>query len=213
MYGASLAVHDEATFYSNYGDQASTADAFHLAAPSYSTLVEWAKSCLGLGSFKSMPSSCGWSPFRSGELRVRCNSEGTTKTFYYKLGDTEEYDLHASTDPQIFPLRPWVDTLKQFVQVALKICTETSDQKCQLPPRGIVAKMLHREWGSAGHAFTKLLQGRLDPSMFDAMVQEAWDRMVRVPMPCVFKYACDSTVQRAIVHYAATQGARKGLRV
>ena len=77
-------------------------------------------------------------------------------------------------------------------------------------------KMLYREWGSAGDAFTRLfIRARIDPHvLFDDLVREAWSGLVRLPSPSAFNFVTqDSEVQRALVVMVGMRAQHKGLRV
>ena len=104
-------------------------------------------------------------------------------------------------------------SLRAFVRAALQEYIRAGVTDCVLSPREVVSKMLHREWGLAGDAFTRRLtrEGYL-PNVLDDMVKTVWRDMVRLPVPAAFAYvAQDPVVHGAVVCLAAKKP--KGLRV
>ena len=218
QYRARVYIQDVTEFAEDYGDQASNTDRLTIMTPSNQTLSCWAKSCMTLGEFTGMHFAGGWSPFRSAEVRVerdKENSDGTVEqTFYYKLGDDGRWDFETRLAPDTFPLKPWLATLKTFVRVALWEYVRASDPECVLAPPQVVRKMMYREWGSAGDAFTRVLnRACFGPNAMDDMIRDAWRGMVRLPVPATFKFvAQDHDVQNAVVGLAASK-IPHGLRV
>ena len=104
-----------------------------------------------------------------------------------------------------------------FVRVSLLEYTRAADSDCMISPRVVVTKMLYREWGSAGDAFTSLLtKAGITARVLDDLVDECWRNMIRLPSPGVFRFVTlDENVRDAVVKFV--NGRRpsitKGLRV
>ena len=213
QYGAEVKVRDGPAFSKNYGTQADGADRFVITPPSSATLAEWARSCLCLGCYHDMHICGGWSPFKSAEVGVHCGEEVTH--YFYRLGDSGCYDFTSYTQPKHYPLDSWLQTLRDFVRIALLEYTRSSEQDRVISPCGAVKKMLFVEWGSAGDGLTLMLRrAHIEPSsMFDEMLREAWGAMVRLPVPSTFRFTVhDGLVQDTIIGYAR-RAVAKGLRV
>ncbi len=214
QYGAEVCVRDAEDFQKQYGNQAAVTDQFFIVAPSAATLAEWAKSCLKLGPYRDTHPCGGWSPFRSAEVRVHGETEA--RTLFYKLGDSNCWDFTSRTAPRHYPMLPWYQTLGAFVRAALKEFLAASERDCVLSPCDVMRKMLCREWGSAGDAFTRFfIRARIDPHvLFDDLVREAWSGLIRLPTPSAFNFVTqDSEVQRALVVMVGMRAQHKGLRV
>lgn len=215
QYGAEVTIRDGLAFTQAYGNQADAADRFVIVPPTQATLVEWAKSCLGLGPYAGMHSCGGWSPFRSAKVGVHRGGADGVEHFFYKMGDAGCYDFTSCTQPHHFPLHPWLDTMRAFVRLALLEYVRASEKDRVISPRGAVKKMLYVEWGSAGDEFTLVLcRARIEPNgMIDEMVREAWGAMVRLPAPCTFGFVTqDRVVQNMVIAFAG-RAVDKGLRV
>jgi len=218
QYGAAVKIHNGLDFTRAYGIQCDGADRFTIIPPSQSTLKEWVRSCLCLGPYQGHHSCGGWSPFRSAVVSVHygpIEQEGEkTETYYHKLGDNGVYDFASRTNPKHFILEPWLETLRSFVLVALLEYANNGKQEDVISPGCVVKKMLYVEWGSAGHEFTLLLcKACLSPDqIFEQIVDEAWRKIVRLPVPIAFAFATqDRVAQEYVIAFAGS--VKKGLRV
>ncbi len=214
QYGAEVQIRDALDFARSYGIQADGADRFVVIPPARATLVEWARSCLGLGPYEGMHSCGGWSVFRSAVVAVHYGSVGKVEHFHYKLGDSECYDFTSRTRPTHFPLSCWLDTVRSFVRVALMEQVRAEKDRI-ISPRAVVKKMVYVEYGSAGDEFTLLLcRAGIELKVFDEMVDQAWDSLVRLPTPSALRHAPqDQVVQNFVIALAGRGAGTKGLRV
>ncbi len=109
---------------------------------------------------------------------------------------------------------PLVSNARSFVRAALREFLAASERDCVLSPCDVMNKMLYREWGSAGDAFTRLLiRARIDPHvLFEDLVREAWSGLIRLSTPSAFNFVTqDQQVQNMVVAMADMR--KMGLRV
>jgi len=194
LYDCSLKIRDPAQFVVDYPNQATINDAVVLTTPNRGTLMVWAESCLGLDAFQMMHRKGGWSPFRSGEVMIT-TPNGKQEMFYYKLGDDGEKDFAAIVDGRTISIQPWLRTVSLFAKLALNLYILKCEDDTLCYPHLVVRKMLHSEWGESDNDFAYLLvkQG-FDPKLLDTMVKDAWQRMIKLPLPVVFSYIHDEEV-------------------
>ena len=204
IFGSTLTIMDPDSFNTNYNNQATMDDEFVLMTPSNGTLLVWAQSCLRLGDFEGMHRIGGWSPFRSGEVPSR-NHNDVKQTFFYKLGDDGVYDFKSATDGRKVSIMPWLQTVSLFAKLALNLYILKCEEDISCHPHLVVRKMLHSEWGESDDIFTSLLRQKgFDPKILDQMVIDAWQKMIKLPLPTVFSYIHDEDVRLKIVEMSET---------
>jgi hypothetical protein len=215
QYGAEVRIRDVRAFDEAYGGQGDGAVGYVIVPPSEKTLAEWARSCLGLESYKGLHRSGGWSPFRSAEVAVQ-RDNGQVEHLWYKLGE-DDHDFLSRTRPTDYPLHSWVDTVQAFARVALREFVRASEDERLISPRGAVMEMRYTEWGSATDTFFELLgRAGIEPAMlFEGVLKRAWDAMLSLPVPAALSFVTlDSEAQDTVITWArSTVERRKGLRV
>ena len=198
LYGCELQIFDEDKFRQDYYNQATVNDTLVLMEPGPEHLTEWAKSCLSIDEFKYMHRHGGWSPFRSGQVRViRWSDE--EETFSYKFGDDGEWDFSCTIDAGSVSIQPWLRTVRLFTSLALNLYVARLENS-QSIPRLVLQRMLHIEWGECDEKFAYVLQQKgFHPRMLDDMVSKSWEMMLKLPVPEVFAYVHDDDVELKIL--------------
>ena len=205
LYDCSLKIMDPAKFEVDYPNQATTNDELVLTTPNYGTLMVWAESCLGLDAFRRMHRKGGWSPFRSGEV-VITTPDGKQETFFYKLCDDGENDFASIVDGRTISIKPWLRTVSLFTKLALNLYILKCEGNMSWYPHVVVRKMLHSEWGESDNDFAYLLEKQgFDPKMLDQMVNDAWQKMIKLPLPAIFAYIHDEEVMAKMIDMIALQ--------
>ena len=138
----------------------------------------------------------GWSPLRSGEVRVEGRRRAVS--LYYKFGDEGLFDFcteHSSVEA-LASFTVWLDVLASFVRISLLLCLRDTDHAAS--PFARVREMLSEEWAAASNICTVSLEERgLNLHKLDLILREAWRAFVRLPVPAVFNFVVKDEVARA----------------
>ena len=120
-------------------------------------------------------------------------------TFYYKLGDDNEWDVTANIDGRSVSIQPWLQTISIFAELALYMYVLKCEHTSSIP-RLVILQTLYTEWGECDNAFAyALYEQGFNPKMLDDMVNKSWKKMIKLPLPNVFAYFHDDDVRLKII--------------